>query len=177
MATRKVRLRPIARSRRSIRKTTMPSAPCANSAAKSKARRSSYFPPPTNATRSMLVAPGVPSGTPAVITIRSPCLAKPSLKANLAARSTMSSRSCASSVSTQCSPQASASLRTVLAVGRKHDDRRFRPLARRAQSGRTRFRPRYNRTRVDGVGDFVHGGHDRIGCRFFRRAALPSRIC
>ncbi len=36
-----------------------------------------YF-APTNATRSMLVAPGVPSGTPAVMTTLSPGLAKPS---------------------------------------------------------------------------------------------------
>lgn len=35
------------------------------------AKLSSYF-PSTKATRSMLVAPGVPSGTPAVITTRSP---------------------------------------------------------------------------------------------------------
>ena len=40
--------------------------------------RSPFYRPPTKATRSRLVAPGVPSGTPAVTTMRSPALAKPS---------------------------------------------------------------------------------------------------
>ena len=46
---------------------------------------------PTKATRIMLVAPGVPSGTPATMMTRWPALANPSLKAIWQARSTMSS--------------------------------------------------------------------------------------
>ena len=46
---------------------------------------------PTNAIRSMLVAPGVPSGTPATTITRCPARAKPSLNASRQARSTMSS--------------------------------------------------------------------------------------
>ena len=46
---------------------------------------------PTNATRIILVAPGVPSGTPATMMTRWPALAKPSRNAIWQARSTMSS--------------------------------------------------------------------------------------
>src|SRR6266853_2981000 len=58
--------------------------------------------------RTMLVAPGVPSGTPATMMTRCPALAKPSLKAIRQARSTMSSWSCASSATTQCTPHTAA---------------------------------------------------------------------
>jgi hypothetical protein len=46
---------------------------------------------PTYATRIILVAPGVPSGTPATMMMRCPALAKPSRNAIWQARSTMSS--------------------------------------------------------------------------------------
>ena len=41
---------------------------------------------PTNATRTMLVAPGVPSGTPATIRMRWPARTKPSRNASRQAR-------------------------------------------------------------------------------------------
>ena len=72
---------------------------------------------PTNAMRSMLVAPGVPSGTPATMITRWPALAKPSLKARRQARCTMSSWSWASSATTQCTPHTSDSLRPVSRLG------------------------------------------------------------
>ena len=67
--------------------------------------------------RSMLVAPGVPSGTPAVMMMRWPGSAKPSSRAMRQARETMSSRSWASSVRTQCRPQTSARRRLVAVMG------------------------------------------------------------
>ena len=67
--------------------------------------------------RSMLVAPGVPKGTPAVMMMRCPGWAKPSAKAMRQALATMSSRSFGSPVSTQCSPQTMASLRPVAGIG------------------------------------------------------------
>ena len=60
---------------------------------------------------------GVPSGTPATMMTRWPALAKPSLKAMRQARSTMSSRSWASSATTQCTPQTSDSRRAVARLG------------------------------------------------------------
>ena len=61
----------------------------------SRAKRSDHPSPaasePTKAMRIMLVAPGVPSGTPATTMTRWPALAKPSLNAIWQARSTMSS--------------------------------------------------------------------------------------
>ena len=65
----------------------------------------------------MLVAPGVPSGTPATMMTRWPALAKPSLKAMRLARSTMSSWSWASSVITQCTPHTTDSRRPVAMLG------------------------------------------------------------
>ena len=50
------------------------------------------------ATRTMLVAPGVPKGTPATMMMRSPTCEKPSRTANLQARNAMSSMSLASLV-------------------------------------------------------------------------------
>ena len=67
--------------------------------------------------RSMLVEPGVLSGTPAVMMMRSPGLPKPSSKAMRQARSTMSSRSLASGVTTQCVPHSSDSRRAVSRIG------------------------------------------------------------
>ena len=81
------------------------------------AREPRHFGAPTKAMRTMLVAPGVPSGTPATMMTRWPALAKPSLKAMRQARSTMSSWSCASSATTQCTPQTSDSLRPVARLG------------------------------------------------------------
>ena len=72
---------------------------------------------PTEAMRSMLVVPGEPSGTPATMMTRWPARAKPSRKAMLPARLTMSSRSCASSATTQCTPQTTDSLRPVARFG------------------------------------------------------------
>src|SRR6266851_1998301 len=68
---------------------------------------------PTNAMRNILVAPGVPSGTPATMMTRWPALEKPSLKARRHARWTMSSWSWASSATTQWTPHTSDSLRPV----------------------------------------------------------------
>jgi hypothetical protein len=65
----------------------------------------------------MLVAPGVPSGTPATMITPWPALAKPSLKASRQARSTMSSRSCASSATMQWMPQTSDGRRPVAILG------------------------------------------------------------
>src|SRR5688572_17274938 len=65
----------------------------------------------------MLVAPGVPSGTPHTMITRSPALAKPSLNEMRQARLTMSSRSCASSVTTQCTPHTNDNFRAVLTLG------------------------------------------------------------
>src|SRR5437763_1127559 len=72
---------------------------------------------PTNAIRTMLVAPGVPSGTPATMMMRWPALAKPSRNAMRQARSTMSSRSRASSSTTQCTPHTTASRRPAVTLG------------------------------------------------------------
>src|SRR5436309_2066863 len=67
--------------------------------------------------RTMLVAPGVPSGTPATTMTRWPALAKPSRNAMLPARSTMSSWSCASSATTQCTPHTNDNFRPVARFG------------------------------------------------------------
>ena len=63
------------------------------------------------------MAPGVPRGTPAVMTMDCSGAANPSRQAMRQARSTMSSKSWASSVTTQCKPQARASRRPVLCTG------------------------------------------------------------
>ena len=84
---------------------------------------------PTKAMRTMLVAPGVPSGTPATMMTRRPAFAKPSLNAMRQARSTMSSWSCASSATTQCTPQTSDNFRPV---------ERFGEIATIGGSGRSR---------------------------------------
>ena len=65
----------------------------------------------------MLVAPGVPNGTPATMMTRCPALAKPSEKAVLQARSAMSFTSRASAVTTAWTPHASARRRAVLMFG------------------------------------------------------------
>ena len=65
----------------------------------------------------MLVAPGVPSGTPATMITRSPGSAKLSRKAMRQARLTMSSWSRASSATTQWTPQTSDNLRPVESFG------------------------------------------------------------
>ena len=65
----------------------------------------------------MLVVPGVPSGTPATMMTRWPALANPSRNAIEPARLTMSSRSLASSATTQCTPQTADSLRPVARFG------------------------------------------------------------
>ena len=57
--------------------------------------------------------PGVPNGTPAVITIEAPGPATPLSRASRQARSVISSTSWASSHTTVCSPQTSASRRAV----------------------------------------------------------------
>src|SRR5262249_22223498 len=62
----------------------------------------------TQAIRSTLVAPGVPNGTPAVTTIRSPRAANPSSSATPVARCTISAKLLTSLVWTQCTPQTSA---------------------------------------------------------------------
>ena len=67
--------------------------------------------------RSMLVAPGVPSGTPAVMMMRSPGPARPSRWAMKQAWLTMSSRLSGSSPKTQCSPQTSDRRRAVATTG------------------------------------------------------------
>src|SRR5258705_312790 len=67
--------------------------------------------------RTMLVVPGMPSGTPATMITRWPALAKPSRKAMEPARSTMSSWSCASSATTQCTPHTTDNLRPVARFG------------------------------------------------------------
>ncbi len=65
----------------------------------------------------MLVVPGARNGTPATMMTRWPARAKPSLKAIEPARLTMSSRSLASSATTQCTPQTAESLRPVARLG------------------------------------------------------------
>jgi hypothetical protein len=67
--------------------------------------------------RSMLVAPGVPSGMPATMITRRPAFTKPSWKARRQARSTMSPGSLASSVTMQWMPHATESLRPVPMFG------------------------------------------------------------
>src|SRR6266540_3649625 len=107
--------------------------------------------------RTMLVAPGVPSGTPATMMTRWPDWAKPSAKAMRQARSTMSSWSRASSATTQWTPHTSASLR---------------PLARDPQRGRARRGPAHDRGEIEGLGDLARGGRDGVGAGRFRIGAL-----
>ena len=61
--------------------------------------------------------PARPSGTPAVMMMRSPGLAKPSRQAIAQARSNIRSRSSGSSPKTQCRPQTSDSRRAVATTG------------------------------------------------------------
>ena len=65
----------------------------------------------------MLVEPGVPKGTPAVVMMRWPGFASSSWKEIWQARSTMSFSSRASSETTQCRPQASDRRRAVDSTG------------------------------------------------------------
>jgi hypothetical protein len=65
----------------------------------------------------MLVAPGVPKGTPATTMMRSPTAASSSRTANFAARKAMSSMSLASLVTIACTPQVSARRRAVSRLG------------------------------------------------------------
>ena len=67
--------------------------------------------------RTMLVVPGMPSGTPATMMTRSPARAKPSRNAMRQARSTMSSWSCASSATMQWTPHTAARRRPVATLG------------------------------------------------------------
>ena len=108
---------------------------------------------PTNAMRSMLVAPGVPSGTPATMMTRRPALAKPSANAMRLARSTMSSWSCASSATTQCTPQTSDNRRPVAIFGEIATIGGVRPLARHAQAGRAGKGPADDRRQIERFGD------------------------
>ena len=65
----------------------------------------------------MLVAPGVPNGTPAVITSLSPAAAKPSRSAMVQACETMSENFATSSVRTAWTPRTSTSRRAVSTLG------------------------------------------------------------
>src|SRR5829696_8128852 len=67
--------------------------------------------------RTMLVAPGVPNGTPATTMMRSPTAANSSRTANFAARNAMSSTSLASLVTIGCTPQTRARRRAVSRFG------------------------------------------------------------
>src|SRR3954453_20393121 len=67
--------------------------------------------------RTMLVAPGVPKGTPATTMMRSPTAANSSRTANFAARNAMSSTSLASLVTIGCTPQTRARRRAVSRFG------------------------------------------------------------
>ena len=67
--------------------------------------------------RTIFVVPGMPSGTPATMMTRWPAFAKPSRNVIEPARLTMSSRSLASSATTQCTPHTADSLRPVARFG------------------------------------------------------------
>ena len=120
----------------------------------------------------MLVAPGVPSGTPATMMTRWPALAKPSLNASRQARSTMSSRSCASSATMQCTPQTSDRRRPVESFGRDRHDRRARPLAGDPQSGRARAGPADDGGELERLGDLARRRGDGVGAGRLRLGAL-----
>ena len=118
---------------------------------------------PTKAIRIMLVAPGVPSGTPATMMTRRPALAKPSLNASRQARSTMSSWSRASSATTQWMPQATESLRPVERLGEIATIGTLRPLARHAQAGRAGAGPADDGRKIERLGDLARGRGDGVG--------------
>ncbi len=107
----------------------------------------------TQAIRNRLVEPGVPNGTPAVITRLEPALAMPLWTAKRQARSTMSSMFWASSQTTACRPQSSASRRAVpnwvisARIGRSGS------LARRPERGRAGGRVGHDRGRAHGARD------------------------
>ena len=123
----------------------------------------------TKAMRIMLVAPGEPSGTPAVITMPSPGFTKPSSKAMRQALRTMSARFAGSPVSTVSMPQTSDSRRAVRLHRRQADDRQVRPLARDAQRRRARRRVADDRRQLDRVGDGVRRRRDGVGAGRLRR--------
>ncbi len=122
--------------------------------------------------RSMLVEPGVRSGTPAVMMMRSPGLAKPSSIGDAAG--------------------AVDHVVEVAGVGRNHamraphdrqaprgvehrrqrDDRHLRALARGAQAGRARRRVGDDRRELQRLGDLARGERDRVGAGRLRLGAL-----
>ena len=88
------------------------------------------------------------------------------------ARSTMSSRSRASSVSDRCTPQTSDSRRAGRDVRRQRDDRRLRPLARDPQAGRARRGPAARSPRGRASRRSGARGRDRVGAGRLRLGAL-----
>ena len=120
----------------------------------------------------MLVAPGVPSGTPATMMTRWPALAKPSVKAMRLARSTMSSWSCASSVITQCTPHTTASRRPVAILGDSATiggRGRSRATRKRGRAGRG---PAHHGGEIERIGDVARGVGDGVGAGRLRHRAL-----
>ena len=122
-----------ARFSRTRRGSRVRPARCARAAAGGLTRAARQLSRPVKAMRIIFVAPGVPNGTPATITTRSPSTDMVSRLANLQARAVMSSMSLASLVATACTPHTSDSRRAVSRLGGQRQHGRGRPLAREPQ--------------------------------------------
>ena len=127
----------------------------------------------------MLVVPGAPSGTPATMMTRWPALAKPSRKAMLPARLTMSSRSLRVFGDHAMHAPDRGQFAPGGEIRRDRHHRRLRPLARDAQRRRARTGPADDRGQIErlgdlprGVGDGVADGRLRFGPLRIEHAAI-----